>query len=104
MLFFRLLYALFLVKAMAYVTASFLHYQYLILFLCFVLTVLGPCVELYACSAFLITVFILLFTRRRASIIALMMEAASTSETSVYFYQTTRRNIREDKPSSYSPP
>jgi hypothetical protein len=29
-------------------------------------------------------------------IIALMMEAASTSETSVNFYQTTRRNIPED--------
>jgi hypothetical protein len=25
-----------------------------------------------------------------------MMEAASTSETSVYFYQVTRRNIPED--------
>jgi hypothetical protein len=34
---------------------------------------------------------------------ALMMEAASTSETSVNFYQTTRRNNPEDK-SSYSPP
>jgi hypothetical protein len=32
-----------------------------------------------------------------ASIIALMMEAASTSETSVSFYQTTRRNIPEDR-------
>jgi hypothetical protein len=31
-----------------------------------------------------------------ASIIALMMEAASTSETSVNFYQTTRRSISED--------
>jgi hypothetical protein len=29
-------------------------------------------------------------------IIALMMEAVSTSETSVNFYQTTRRNIPED--------
>jgi hypothetical protein len=29
-------------------------------------------------------------------LIALMMEAASTSETSVNFYQTTRRNIPED--------
>jgi hypothetical protein len=28
--------------------------------------------------------------------IALMMEAAITSETSVNFYQTTRRNIPED--------
>jgi hypothetical protein len=28
--------------------------------------------------------------------IALLMEAASTSETSVHFYQTTRRNISED--------
>jgi hypothetical protein len=28
-------------------------------------------------------------------LIALMMEAASTSETSVNFYQTTRRNIPE---------
>jgi hypothetical protein len=28
--------------------------------------------------------------------IALMMEAASTSETSVNFYQTTRRNNQED--------
>jgi hypothetical protein len=28
--------------------------------------------------------------------IALMMEAASTSETSVNFYQTTRRNNLED--------
>jgi hypothetical protein len=28
--------------------------------------------------------------------IALMMEAVSTSETSVSFYQTTRRNIPED--------
>jgi hypothetical protein len=31
-----------------------------------------------------------------APIIALMMEAASTSETSVNFYQTTRRNNPED--------
>jgi hypothetical protein len=31
-----------------------------------------------------------------ASIVTLMMEAASTSETSVNFYQTTRRNIPED--------
>jgi hypothetical protein len=31
-----------------------------------------------------------------ASIIRAMMEAASTSETSVNFYQTTRRNISED--------
>jgi hypothetical protein len=30
------------------------------------------------------------------SIIALMMEAVSTSETSVNFYQATRRNIEED--------
>jgi hypothetical protein len=30
------------------------------------------------------------------AIIALMMEAASTSETSVNFYQTTRRNIPGD--------
>jgi hypothetical protein len=29
-------------------------------------------------------------------VITLMMEAASTSETSVNFYQTTRRNIPED--------
>jgi hypothetical protein len=29
-------------------------------------------------------------------IIALMMDAANTSETSVNFYQTTRRNIPED--------
>jgi hypothetical protein len=29
-------------------------------------------------------------------LIALMMEAAGTSETSVNFYQTTRRNIPED--------
>jgi hypothetical protein len=29
-------------------------------------------------------------------IIALMMEAASTTETSVNFYQTTRRSISED--------
>jgi hypothetical protein len=28
--------------------------------------------------------------------IALMMEAASTAETSVNFYQTTRRNVPED--------
>jgi hypothetical protein len=28
--------------------------------------------------------------------IALMMEAANTSETSVNFYETTRRNITED--------
>jgi hypothetical protein len=28
--------------------------------------------------------------------ITLMMEAASTPETSVYFYQTTRRNMTED--------
>jgi hypothetical protein len=32
------------------------------------------------------------------SIIALMMEAASTSETSVNFYQTTRRINPEDSP------
>jgi hypothetical protein len=31
-----------------------------------------------------------------ASIIALMMDAASTTETSVNFYQTTRRNNPED--------
>jgi hypothetical protein len=29
-------------------------------------------------------------------VIALMMQAVSTSETSVNFYQTTRRNIPED--------
>jgi hypothetical protein len=29
-------------------------------------------------------------------LIVLMLETASTSETSVYFYQTTRRNIPED--------
>jgi hypothetical protein len=34
--------------------------------------------------------------------IALMMEAASISETSVNFYQTTRRNNPEDKPFSTS--
>jgi hypothetical protein len=33
---------------------------------------------------------------RRATIIALMMEALSTSETSVNFYEATRRNIPED--------
>jgi hypothetical protein len=33
----------------------------------------------------------------RGLLIALMMEAASTSETSVNFYQTTRRNNPEDK-------
>jgi hypothetical protein len=32
----------------------------------------------------------------KAIIIAQMMDAASTSETSVNFYQTTRRNIPED--------
>jgi hypothetical protein len=31
-------------------------------------------------------------------IIALMMESVSISETSVNFYQTTRRNIPEDSP------
>jgi hypothetical protein len=31
------------------------------------------------------------------AIIALMMEVANTSESSVNFYQTTRRNIPEDK-------
>jgi hypothetical protein len=36
-----------------------------------------------------------------AFIIALMMEPASTSETSVNFYQSTRRNIPED--SSFQP-
>jgi hypothetical protein len=30
------------------------------------------------------------------SLIALLMEAASTSETSVVFYQSTRRNIPEE--------
>jgi hypothetical protein len=30
--------------------------------------------------------------------IVLMMEAANTSETSVYFYQTTRLNNPEDSP------
>jgi hypothetical protein len=34
--------------------------------------------------------------RWRANAIALMMEAVSTSETSVNFYQTTRRNIPDD--------
>jgi hypothetical protein len=34
---------------------------------------------------------------------ALMMERASTSETSVNFYQTTRRyNLEDSQPSSYS--
>jgi hypothetical protein len=32
----------------------------------------------------------------RGLLIALMMEASSTSETSVNFYQTTRRNNTED--------
>jgi hypothetical protein len=31
-----------------------------------------------------------------SAIIALMMEAANASETSVFFYQTTRRNNLED--------
>jgi hypothetical protein len=31
---------------------------------------------------------------------AIMMEAASPSETSVNFYQTTRRNIPEESPSN----
>jgi hypothetical protein len=34
--------------------------------------------------------------------IALMMEAASTSETSVSFYQTTRRNNPEDRHPQFS--
>jgi hypothetical protein len=38
----------------------------------------------------------ILLTLTLRAIIALMMEAASTSETSVNFYQTTRRNIPED--------
>jgi hypothetical protein len=33
-----------------------------------------------------------------------MMEAASTSETSVNFFQATRRNIPKRQPSSYTPP
>jgi hypothetical protein len=32
----------------------------------------------------------------RATLIALMMEVVSTTETSVNFYQTTRRNTPED--------
>jgi hypothetical protein len=36
------------------------------------------------------------FTIVSFKLIALMMEAANTSETSVNFYQTTRRNIPED--------
>jgi hypothetical protein len=40
----------------------------------------------------------------RWRLIALMMEAVSSSETSVNIYQTTRRNIPQDKPSSYSSP
>jgi hypothetical protein len=32
-----------------------------------------------------------------AYVIALMMEAASTSETSINFYQTTRRNNPEER-------
>jgi hypothetical protein len=32
------------------------------------------------------------------TLVALMMEAANTSKTSIYFYQTTRRNIPEDSP------
>jgi hypothetical protein len=35
-------------------------------------------------------------TRRNIPLIALMMEATSTIETSVNFYQTTRRNVPED--------
>jgi hypothetical protein len=33
----------------------------------------------------------------RGSLIALTIEAVSTSETSANFYQTTRRNIPEDR-------
>jgi hypothetical protein len=33
-----------------------------------------------------------------------MIEAASTSEKSINIYQTARRNIPDDKSSSYSPP
>jgi hypothetical protein len=32
-----------------------------------------------------------------APLVALMMDAVSTSETSINFYQTTRRNIPEDR-------
>jgi hypothetical protein len=35
--------------------------------------------------------------RQQDELIALMMEAASTSETSVHFYQATRRNVPEDE-------
>jgi hypothetical protein len=38
-----------------------------------------------------------------ASIIALMMEAVNTSETSVYFYQTIRRNNPEDSHLRFTP-
>jgi hypothetical protein len=39
-----------------------------------------------------------------SSRIALMMEAVSISEMPINFYETARRNIPEDKSSSYSPP
>jgi hypothetical protein len=37
------------------------------------------------------------YRRFRGKIIALMMEAANTSETSVKFYQTTRRSNPEER-------
>jgi hypothetical protein len=42
------------------------------------------------------TVFWVIASCFLVEVIALMMEAASTSETSVNFYQTTRRNNPED--------
>jgi archaellum component FlaF (FlaF/FlaG flagellin family) len=44
------------------------------------------------------------FLKNTVIAIALMMVAVSTSETSVNFYQTFRRNITEDKSSSFSSP
>jgi hypothetical protein len=41
----------------------------------------------------------------KAMMVALMMDAVRTSDTSVYFYETTRRHIPEGcLPSSHTPP
>jgi hypothetical protein len=58
--------------------------------------VVAPCslVEVYRCLDVLAATIIGMMDDRS---IALMMEAASTSETSVNFYQTTRRFNPEDR-------
>jgi hypothetical protein len=65
-----------------------IHFNIILLYRCFVCTL--PSLPCPTCSYILSCIF------ARSLLIAVMMEAVSTSETSVNFYQNTRRSISED--------